>query len=751
MRPLGKTDHENAVEFVKQHADCKLGSLSADGFRRVNCSASGDDFSMRLAAFSLIAQDIVEEPIMPQKQEPPACDYRGSQRKTCCGSPDVWICRELKTDCVGTQEDAVKLRTMVATEEAAAIKVCESCLHRKSGEPEPESRSIQVSTETIAVVIPCHNYARFLAECIESILNQTVKPQQIIVVDDSSTDDPKSVCDRFPEVRYDRCEVRDVHKTRQHGMQFVECTYVCFMDADDTIPARYFEDALSLFRQHRSVAITYPQLEYFGDATGPAHGTERAPQQLRGDDIEQRNWISAGSVLRSELVRQSLAFRREIDPKKSWTQDWHVAKAILRSGNWTARKMQEVLHYRKHGNNMSSRPNGDYWADADFDNETVTIVIAFSGRWDCWSRLHAWLHRQTWPVRQLRLLIMNATHSPLTAKMLGLDDWQGDLQIERIDAGYPSLADQDRRNIVKIGRDVEAAVGAIYNRAVTLLGTEYVVFIEDDVIPQDLNLVEKMFRTMGPWVSGVSGVYRQRYQTEKCCAYDVPYLGDRSFKSLHGSGIEKVGGTGFGCLMTRRSLLRRFPLAGDGPDRYFDVAFCAECGRCDNGWWHWLLNRDIQADHMLKDGLSTPGSHSKPIENQSIRLGISPVAFDFGGTLRVQDGVAELRDLVAALNKANVPCVVISAIEEGAPTHYAQAEIASWTSSDGTPLRFSQVSFVRYSQPATEQELYNVGLKKAEVMKSLGAKILFDDLEIVCRAVKDSGMEAVRALSAEYK
>jgi hypothetical protein len=214
--------------------------------------------------------------------------------------------------------------------------------------------------------------------------------------------------------------------------------------------------------------------------------------------------------------------------------------------------MQEPLLYRKHGSNMSSRPNEDYWLDADLQNEPVTVVIAFSGRWECWSKLRAWIDVQTWPVHQVRLLIMNATHAALTAKMLTLEDWQGDLQIERIDAGYPRLADQDRRNAVKIGRDVEAAVGAIYNRAVTLLGTEYVVFIEDDVIPHDANLIEKMFRTMGPWVSGVSGVYRQRYQTEKCCAYDVPYLGDHSFKPLHGSGLEQVGGTGFGCLMTRR-------------------------------------------------------------------------------------------------------------------------------------------------------------------------------------------------------
>ena len=571
-----------------------------------------------------------------------------------------------------------------------------------------------VSTKTIAVVIPCHNYAQFLDECLASVFAQTEPPIQIIVVDDSSTDDPKSVCEKYPQIRYERVEVRDVHKTRQHGLQFVESTYVCFLDADDKLPPRYLEDALSLFAADRNLAIAYPQLEYFGDATGPAHGTERAPQELRADDIEQRNWVSAGSVLRAELVRQSLAFRRKIDPQKNWTQDWHVAKAILRSGNWTARKMQEQLLYRKHGSNMSARPNHNYWHDADLSNEPVTVVIAFSGRWECWEKLLGWLKGQSWPAEQVRLLIMNATHAALTAKMLGLDDWQGDLQIERIDAGYPRLADADRRNVVRVGRDVEAAVGAIYNRAITLLGTEYVVFVEDDVIPRDRNLIEKFFQAMGPWVSGVSGVYRQRYQPDRCCAFDVPYLGNESFKSIHGTGIEKVGGTGFGCLMTRRSLLRRFPLSGDGPDRYFDVAFGAACGRADNGWWQWLLNRDIRADHMLNDGLEAPGWST----SQSRTTGEEELAVDERLSLTGYD-------IDGVVTEAFVPKpgdVVISG------RTFAEYDQAAKHAAEICPV------YIRGSGRFGDVE--DAGRFKAEMIRRLGVTKFYEDSETQIEIIK---------------
>jgi len=603
MVRLGKASDENARVFCSENPEAILGSLTANGSRRVSTTATGNALDLIRTRFVPIAVDEVPqvESVVLQNITPPSCIHRGSQRKTCCGSPDMWICRELKTDCVASSVDAANLRRMVATTEAASIAVCETCPHRK--EVSAVQRQIPISTETTAVVIPCHDYARFLDECLQSVLGQTVGITQIIVVDDSSDDDPKSVCDKYPQVQYTRCDVRDVHKARSHALQFVQSNYVAFLDADDKLPARYFAEALEIFRQDRRVAITYPKLEYFGDATGPAHGTDRSLPELRGDDIEQRNWIGSGSVIRTELLHQSLGFRREIDPTKNWSQDWQIAKAVLRSGNWVARKMQTPLMYRKHGLNMSGRPNDSYWNDADFANETVTIVIAFSGRWDAWPKLLAWLRSQTWPVEQVNLLIMNSTHAPLTVAMLGLEDWQGGICIDRLNVGYPRLADKDRRNQLRIGKAVEAAVAGLYNRVTTLLGTEYAIFVEDDVVPHDLNLVEKMFRRMGAWVAGVSGVYRQRYQTDKCCAFDVPYEGDQSFKSLFGTGIERVGGTGFGCLMTRRSMLRRFPLAGDGPGRFFDTAFALEVKQADGGYWQWLLDRDIQADHLLSDNL----------------------------------------------------------------------------------------------------------------------------------------------------
>lgn len=91
----------------------------------------------------------------------------------------------------------------------------------------------------ISVIIPVYNVEKYLRECIDSVLNQTYKCYEIILVDDGSTDSSGKICDEYAQA-YDN--VRVIHKensgpsaTRNAGFTYAQGEYVYFLDSDDYI------------------------------------------------------------------------------------------------------------------------------------------------------------------------------------------------------------------------------------------------------------------------------------------------------------------------------------------------------------------------------------------------------------------------------------------------------------------------------------------------------------------------------------
>jgi len=86
----------------------------------------------------------------------------------------------------------------------------------------------------VSVVIPTYNRARWLRETVDSVLNQTCRPLEILIVDDGSTDDTESVCARFPEpVRYVRQPNAGVAAARNLGVRHAQGDWIAFGDSDD--------------------------------------------------------------------------------------------------------------------------------------------------------------------------------------------------------------------------------------------------------------------------------------------------------------------------------------------------------------------------------------------------------------------------------------------------------------------------------------------------------------------------------------
>lgn len=91
----------------------------------------------------------------------------------------------------------------------------------------------------VSVIVPVYNVERYLEECVDSLIGQTLKEIEILLIDDGSTDSSGKICDRYAQ-QYDN--IRVIHKenegqgkARNIGLLHVQGKYVYYMDSDDLL------------------------------------------------------------------------------------------------------------------------------------------------------------------------------------------------------------------------------------------------------------------------------------------------------------------------------------------------------------------------------------------------------------------------------------------------------------------------------------------------------------------------------------
>lgn len=101
----------------------------------------------------------------------------------------------------------------------------------------------------VSVIVPVYNAEKYLAECVDSILAQTLRDIEVILVDDGSTDSSPAMCDAYAEKD---CRVKVIHKSngraasaRNAGLKIAQGEYIAFVDSDDWIAPEMYEKMLA--------------------------------------------------------------------------------------------------------------------------------------------------------------------------------------------------------------------------------------------------------------------------------------------------------------------------------------------------------------------------------------------------------------------------------------------------------------------------------------------------------------------------
>src|SRR5437867_2556724 len=117
----------------------------------------------------------------------------------------------------------------------------------------------------VSVVIPVYNGERYLADAIQSVLDQTYENFEVIVVDDGSTDESAAVAKRFGEaIRYVHQANGGVSKARNTGIAEARGVYLAFLDQDDLWLPDKLSVQVAYLDSHPEVGAVYCQCEVKG-------------------------------------------------------------------------------------------------------------------------------------------------------------------------------------------------------------------------------------------------------------------------------------------------------------------------------------------------------------------------------------------------------------------------------------------------------------------------------------------------------
>ncbi len=175
----------------------------------------------------------------------------------------------------------------------------------------------------VSVIIPTYNRSEYISETIDSVVAQTYKDFEIIVVDDGSTDNTKEVLAKYgskikviDQVNSERAIARN------NGVQNSSGEYIAFLDSDDLWLEDKLEKQVKILDEMKDVVLVYGQSLRIDEKSSDIKAAKRQKEGYSGDAFEKlliRNIITSPTpVLRKKDFEKIDGFQTKYIPYEDW-------------------------------------------------------------------------------------------------------------------------------------------------------------------------------------------------------------------------------------------------------------------------------------------------------------------------------------------------------------------------------------------------------------------------------------------------
>jgi glycosyltransferase involved in cell wall biosynthesis len=212
---------------------------------------------------------------------------------------------------------------------------------------------IPAKSPLVSVIIPCYNYGKFLTDSLESILNQSWRRLEIIIIDDGSTDaDTKKLLEKISTTTYPvpvkviRQQNMGIVSARNNAISKAVGKYIVALDADDKLEASYIEKCVWVLETNPQIGVVYPDLRMFDKKNDIYRFGEFGIKQLR-----EWNQVATTAMFRKEAWSETDGYKQIM---KKGHEDWEFWLSIAEKG-WEGKHIKEPLMlYRVHSNDSLS-------------------------------------------------------------------------------------------------------------------------------------------------------------------------------------------------------------------------------------------------------------------------------------------------------------------------------------------------------------------------------------------------------------
>ena len=213
----------------------------------------------------------------------------------------------------------------------------------------------------VSVIVPVYNQGEFLAEALDSVLQQTYPKWECVIVNDGSTDNSGEVAkgyvnkdDRFKYLYQDNSGVA---AARNNGIRHSDAFFILPLDGDDVLCPSYLEKAVNRFLLHPETTLVYGKTEFLGDRSG-------------GWNLPEYSWDSF--IWSNCIVNCAMYKRSDFEKTKGYQdnillEDWDFWLTLLNPESVVYRYDDVLFKYRVRKSSRNSL------AEKDYENAAVQI------------------------------------------------------------------------------------------------------------------------------------------------------------------------------------------------------------------------------------------------------------------------------------------------------------------------------------------------------------------------------------------